>query len=91
MQIRTIKYKWKTQRHLPDSDPTKNFEYYGFCADELPPIFPELIYNEDPTVPMQMNYTEIIPVLVNAIKEQNGMIELLHDRISMIEGRLNAL
>jgi len=72
LQMRTIKYKWKSQADLPDDDPAKNFEYYGFCADELAPLFPELVYNEDTTAPIQMNYSEILPVVVNALKEEHA-------------------
>jgi hypothetical protein len=71
MQMRTILYKWKSQANLPDDDPSKNYKYYGFCADELSPVFPELVYDEDKSVPIQMNYSEIMPVMVNAIKELN--------------------
>lgn len=74
LQMRTIKYKWKSQADLPDTDPQKNFEYYGFCADELAPIFPELVYDENKEVPVQMNYSEILPVVVNAIKEEHVVI-----------------
>jgi hypothetical protein len=72
LQMRTIKYKWKSQADLPEDDPAKNFEYYGFCADELAPLFPELVYNEDTSAPVQMNYSEILPVVVNALKEEHA-------------------
>jgi hypothetical protein len=98
LQMRTIKYKWKSQAELPDDSPEKNYEYYGFCADELAPIFPELVYNEDNTVPVQMNYSEIMPVMVNAIKEQNATIVSLQTQlvtqssaIALLEARLAAL
>jgi hypothetical protein len=74
LQVRTIKFKWKKQDELAADHPEKNFEYFGFCADELHPLFPELVYNEDPKVPIQMNYAELLPVVVNAMKEQQGMI-----------------
>lgn len=91
LQVRTIKYKWKSQADLPDDSPEKNYQYYGFCADELAPIFPELVYNEDPKVPVQMNYSEIMPVMVNAIKEQNVTIVSLQTQVVMLEARLAAL
>ena len=72
LQMNTIQYKWKSQADLPDDDPAKNFEYYGFCADELNTVFPELVYNEEKDSPVQMNYTEILPVLVNALKEHHS-------------------
>lgn len=56
-------------RHLPDSDPTKDYEYYGFRADQLNPLFPELVYDEDPSASLGMSYSEIIPILVNGMKE----------------------
>lgn len=54
---------------------SKNYQYYGVCADQLSAIFPELVYNEDPSVPMQLNYSEIIPVVVKAMQEQNVSIQ----------------
>ena len=75
MQMKTIMYKWKSQAFLPDTDPAKNYQYYGVCADQLSAIFPELVYNEDPSVPMQLNYSEIIPVVVKAMQEQNVSIQ----------------
>ena len=82
MQVKTIMYKWKSQALLPDTDPSKNFQYYGVCADQLSNIFPELIYNEDPNVPMQLNYSELIPVLIKAIQEQSEQITILTQRLT---------
>ena len=67
LNIDTIKYKWKSQAALPDDDPEKDYEYYGVCADQLDPLFPELIYNRQR--PYQINYSELIPVCINAIKD----------------------
>ena len=82
MQVSTIMYKWKSQALLPDTDPSKNFKYYGVCADQLSNIFPELIYNEDPNVPMQLNYSELIPVVIKAIQEQSEQITILTQRLT---------
>jgi photosystem II stability/assembly factor-like uncharacterized protein len=77
VQVRTIKYKWKSQADLAEDDPLKSFEYYGFCADELAPLFPELVYNEDKDSPVQMNYAEMLPVVVNAVKEMKGQLDVV--------------
>ena len=37
------------------------------CADQLDPLFPELIYNQQR--PYMLNYSELIPVCINAIKD----------------------
>ena len=67
LQIQTIKYKWKTQANLPDEDPNKYHEYYGVLADQVDQLFPELVYNQQR--PYQLNYSEFIPIIINAIKE----------------------
>ena len=67
LQVSTIQYKWKSQASLSNDDPAKNYEYYGVIANELDAIFPELVYNQQQ--PYQINYSELIPVCINAIKE----------------------
>jgi hypothetical protein len=68
-QIEPILFKWKTQEDLPLDDPKRNFQYYGFKAENLASLFPELVYDENPNAPIQMNYSEMIPICVNAIKQ----------------------
>ena len=72
LDVSTIKFKWITQSNLPVDDPERDYEYYGVCADELDTIFPELIYNR--ARPYQLNYQELIPVCINAIKDLKNMI-----------------
>jgi hypothetical protein len=82
MKVNPIKYQWKTQQELPDDDRNKYHEYFGVVADELDAIFPELVYNQER--PFMINYSELIPVCINAIKE-------LKDRNDMLEGRIAQL
>ena len=91
LQMKTIMFKWKSQDSLPDSDPTKHFQYYGLCADQLAAILPELVYNEDPTAPIQMNYSEIIPIIVKAIQEQNTVIQQQSTQITAHQQEITAL
>jgi len=88
LQIKTIMYKWKSQALLPNTVPEKNFQYYGVCADQLSNIFPELIYNEDPSVPMQLNYSELIPVLIKAVQEQAQQINSLELQLTSIKNQM---
>jgi hypothetical protein len=90
-QVRTIKYKWKTQADLPDDDPAKAFEYYGFCADELRDVFPELVYDENKEAPVQMNYSEMLPVVVNAVKELKAANDALRAEKERLETRLGVV
>ena len=82
IKISTIQYSWK---NLHNSDITKDYQYYGFHAQNLSSIFPELVYSEEPNAPLQVNYTELIPITVNAIQElastQNVHYSSLHQVI----------
>ena len=80
--IDTIMYKWKSQATLPDSDPAKNYQYYGVCADQLDKLFPELIYNEQN--PLQINYSELIPICINAIKQLNAIVIDLQQQVASL-------
>ena len=96
MKVNTINYQWKSQKDLPDDNPEKNFRYYGFCADELVKIFPELVYSEtydadghavvseNDTQPVQMNYSELLPVAVNAIKELSSQVVALQTQLASV-------
>ena len=66
-QMNTIQYSWK------DGDPTEQF--FGFCAEQLVPLMPELVYTGEVH---QLNYSEVIPVVVNAVKEL--AVEVLEGR-----------
>ena len=90
-QIETIKYTWKSQEELPEDDPSKHFEYYGFKAENLASLFPELAYVETPDAPLQVNYSEILPVCVNAIKELNAKYESEKQEHSITKSRLDTL
>ena len=46
-----------------------NREHFGFVAQELEQVYPDLVYHNAEGV-KSINYTELIPVLVRAIKEQ---------------------
>ena len=93
MKVSTIKYKWKSQDDLPEDDPKKNYEYFGICARELNELFPELVYNEQE--PYQVNYSEIIPVCINAIKdlkkEKDDEISILRQEIENMKIDIAAL
>lgn len=50
--------------------------HYGLNAEELKEIFPELVY-EDDYGHVSINYIEMVPLLVQSIKELNAKIEEL--------------
>lgn len=59
----------------------------GLSAQEVQEVFPELVRkNEDGYI--NVNYTGLIPVLVEAIKEQDAEIELLRKELEQIRQSL---
>jgi hypothetical protein len=67
---------------------------FGFIAQEIESIIPEsLKYNADEddgtenwNSAYSMNYASVVPLLVNAIKEQDTIIQDLKSRIETLEG-----
>jgi len=50
--------------------------HFGFVAQELQQVYPELVYEQDNGY-LAINYVELIPVLVQSIKELNAKVEEL--------------
>ena len=76
-RLRAVKYKLKRET-------TDGKTYYGFIAQEVQEIFPEIVVKrEDGTYGIR--YTELIPVMVKAIQEQQKIIDDLESRIKALE------
>ena len=61
---------------------------YGFIAQEVQKIFPELIYEHDSLGMLSVNYVSMIPILTAAIKEQQQMID---EQMKMINEQANKI
>jgi len=90
-KIEPVCYSYKT-------DP--NTKKLGFIAQQVLPIVPESVYDtaepvagepEGSPTKLGMEYVELIPVLVNAVKELSTHIETLKDQNASLEARLNTL
>ena len=78
--LRGVNYYWK--------DTEKNSDLQtGVIAQELEVIFPELVNNDGEY--KSVNYTGLIPLLIEAIKEQQKQIDLLDSRITLIESKFD--
>jgi hypothetical protein len=70
-----------------NSHPVKKFNddlEYGVLADELETVFPDLV-KRDKQGYRVVNYVGLIPVLIEANKEQQEQIEALEERIERLE------
>ena len=63
--------------------------YFGFIAQELREVYPDLVY-EDKQGYLSVNYTGLIPVLVDAIKELNSKIERIEGKNRDVTANLDA-
>lgn len=72
-------YEWKTGEFKE-----KGFSegrHYGVIAQEIEKVLPEVV-NTSPDGSKAVAYTEIIPVMIEAIKEQQRRIELLEKKLA---------
>ena len=67
----------------------KSAIHYGFIAQEMKEILPELVY-EDGAGYLSINYIELIPLLVQTINQQQIQIKELTQRVQKIESGKDA-
>lgn len=83
MNLQSIRYHWKSK---PNSAAK-----IGFSAQQLHAVIPEVVSGspagEIETAPMGVNYAELVPVLVNAIQEQQAQIEALQLEVEALKNQ----
>ncbi len=76
---RTVYFKYKT-------DAEAQTQRVGLIAQDVQATLPEAVsIEEDEIKTLQLRYTEVIPVLVKAIQEQQALITTLTARITALE------
>jgi hypothetical protein len=82
LRLRGVTYDWRKEEF-----PDKNFQsgkQIGFIAQELEQVLPELVFTAS-TGYKSVNYTHVIPVLVEAIKAQQKQLEAKEQRLNTLE------
>jgi len=70
LKLKSVKYNYIDTKKYGDS------KTIGFIAQEVEEIMPEVVKQSTDAYHLRsLNYVEIIPVIVNAIKEQNDLIK----------------
>lgn len=75
--LQTIYYSWKNAQNSK--------QHIGLIAQEVEECFPEIVSESSMDGMKGINYTELIPVLIKAIQEQQVQIEELKSRIETLE------
>ncbi len=78
MKLRGAYFSWKDHSNEKD---------IGLIAQEVQPYFPELIF--DSNGKKMLNYNGFIPILIEAIKEQQHQIEQQKSQIRKLQIRLD--
>lgn len=78
MQLHPIRYNW-----ISGSEEDK----IGLIAQEVQQIIPEVVIGEASKETLGMNYAELVPVLINAVKEQQEQIELMEAKVKRLASR----
>ncbi len=68
---------------LPEEKPSQVMtkRHFGFVAQELQQVYPDLVYENDNGY-LSVNYTELIPILVQSIKELKSELDELKSAAS---------
>jgi hypothetical protein len=59
----------------------QRLEHIGFLAQDVEKVLPEVVHYDDSTDVYAISYSKIIPVLVEAMKEQQVLIEDLQRQV----------
>ena len=68
----------------------KGKQKIGVLAQEIKEVFPELV-SEDDNEMLAVNYQGLVPVLINALKEQQSEIETYRDEVSELREMVQEL
>ena len=91
-QLRPYKYHFTDEytSRLPENERKKfNHEHYGFKAQDIVKIYPELTYKDDSTGKYSVNYIGFIPILVEMVQELQSTVDAQSAKIKELEAALN--
>lgn len=81
-QLQGVSFEWKadqTERHSPGKE-----KQIGFIAQDVKEIFPEVV-GQDDAGHYTISYSLLVPVLVEALKEQELVIAELNKKVAELE------
>lgn len=83
-KLRTYSYKFKDEGTAAKAYTLQkggNGNEYGLLAQEVEKVFPNLVVTDNEGKKL-INYTELIPVLINAVQQLSSEVEELKGKIS---------
>ena len=80
MQLQPVSYNWKDK-------PGTN-KKIGLIAQKVKQVLPELVAGDEQKEMLGINYAEILPVLINTIKQQQQKLASLKKELIILETRI---
>jgi hypothetical protein len=77
MQLQPVRYNWIDQPNGADK--------IGLIAQDVRKVVPEVVVGDETKENLGMNYAELVPVLINAIKEQQKEINSIQHQINNLK------
>ncbi len=77
LALQPVSYNWKDKSH-PENK-------IGLIAQDVKKVVPEVVSGNEAKEKLGMNYAELVPVLINAVKEQQKQIDELKKEIKKLQ------
>jgi hypothetical protein len=81
MKLRPVTFKWK-------KDGAGGRGQLGFIAQDVQKVFPEVVRGDPDAQMLSVNYTELLPVVIRAIQEQEARLTALEQRSAVTKSSL---
>ena len=78
-KLRPVEFKWKKNDKIS----------YGFIAQEVQKIFPNMVKEDDSY--LSMDYIQVIPLCVNKIQKQNKQLNEQNKQLNEQNNTINSL
>ena len=78
--LRGVTYAWKRDATGASEQPPR--QCIGFIAQEVAEVLPDLVHKSDKDQMLHLDYTAVIPILVEAIKQQQTRIDALAAKLT---------
>jgi hypothetical protein len=85
--LNPVSYNLRTDVKEISVDKNVSTLQFGFIAQEFQDVFPDMVSSREDGI-QGIRYTELIPVLVQTIKEQQTEIDALTKRVSDLESKI---
>ncbi len=78
LQLKGVSFNWNSGARKGQAD-------IGVIAQDVEKVLPEAVHTDEKTGMLSVDYPRLVPLLINAIKEQKDEIEKLTKRIDALE------